>query len=129
MQTKQIAEILSVSLQAYGMQPPAPGVQPGPYAAVPQPAQPGQYGGTAGQFGQQPPPGVQSASLWVGFEAVPEFNIVQRLKGPNGAYLQHIEKESGASVALRGRGSGVQVHVCSSPDACNPEHTQLRCHG
>ncbi len=98
------------------MQPPAPGMQP--YGAVPPAAMPGQYPGAAGQYGQPGvptglppglPPGVQSASLWVRLEAAPEFNLCQRLKGPNNGFLEHISKETGATVALRGRGSGIQV--------------------
>ena len=41
-------------------------------------------------FGQQPlqsvipaVPGVQSTSIPLGFEAAPDFNVVQRLKGPS----------------------------------------------
>ncbi|CAL8471825.1 g11367 [Coccomyxa elongata] len=97
--------------QAYNMQPPAPGVQP--YGAVPPAAASGQYPGAAVQYGQPGvppglPPGVQSASLWVRLEAAPEFNLCQRLKGPNNGFLDHIAKETGATVALRGRGSGTQ---------------------
>ncbi len=107
------------------MQPPAPGVQP--YGAVPPAAVPGQYLGAAGQYGHPGAPpgmpaglpaGVQSASLWVRLEAAPEFNLCQRLKGPNNSFLNHIAKETGATVALRGRGSGVQVQLLPCAPYC-----------
>ena len=52
--------------QAYGMPPQAAYAGP--------PAHPGSYG--------QSVPGAQSSNLWIGFDAMPEFNIVQRLRGP-----------------------------------------------
>ena len=61
-----------------------------PYTALPPGVLPaGQALGAYGQlppYGQaQPPavPSVQSTSLPLGFEAAPDFNVVQRLKGPS----------------------------------------------
>ena len=50
-----------------------------------------------GQPPQQPAapaiPGVQSTSLYLGFEAAPDFNVAQRLKGPS-KYDQPISASS-----------------------------------
>ena len=62
---------------------PPPGV---PAAGQP----PGSFGQPPAHFGQQPlqsvipaVPGVQSTSIPLGFGAAPDFNVVQRLKGPS----------------------------------------------
>ena len=34
------------------------------------------------------------------------FNLKARILGPNGLYLQHIARETGSTLCLRGRGSG-----------------------
>ena len=76
-----------------------PGAQPiNPYSAPP-PGVPAGLSGLGGQppgsylqrpYGQQLQqpaapaiPGVQSTSLYLGFEAAPDFNVAQRLKGPS----------------------------------------------
>ncbi|XP_031489809.1 protein RIK isoform X2 [Nymphaea colorata] len=47
-----------------------------------------------------------SASLFLGFEADPSLNIAARIRGPNDQYINHIMNETGASVVLKGCGSG-----------------------
>lgn len=91
--TREIFTVLNC-LQGF-QQPGGPGMPGGappynPYTAPPPGILPaGQATGAYGQpppYGQaQPPavPGVQSTSLPLGFEAAPEFNVVQRLKGPS----------------------------------------------
>ncbi len=78
----------SAPFNPYSVPPPgvAPaGQPPGGYRTPP-----GSYGQPPGAFGQQPLqsampvlPGVQSTSIPLGFEAAPDFNVVQRLKGPS----------------------------------------------
>ncbi|XP_071913199.1 protein RIK-like isoform X1 [Coffea arabica] len=47
-----------------------------------------------------------SACVFLGFEADPSLNIAARIRGPNDQYVNHIMNETGATVLLRGRGSG-----------------------
>ncbi|KAF3793526.1 RIK protein [Nymphaea thermarum] len=47
-----------------------------------------------------------SASLFLGFEADPSLNIAARIRGPNDQYINHIMNETGATVVLKGCGSG-----------------------
>ncbi|KDO72758.1 hypothetical protein CISIN_1g007659mg [Citrus sinensis] len=52
--------------------------------------------------------GVQamSTSVFLGFDADASLNIAARIRGPNDQYINHIMNETGATVLLRGRGSG-----------------------
>ncbi|KAL0045591.1 hypothetical protein WJX82_010794 [Trebouxia sp. C0006] len=74
-----------------------------------------QHGQFAHQTGsaQQPPELAQTVALYVGVDAPPHFNLHQRLTGPGDSYLQHISSTTGATVTLRGRGSG---GMYDSPD-------------
>lgn len=47
-----------------------------------------------------------STCVYLGFEADPSVNITMRIRGPNDQYINHIMNETGATVLLRGRGSG-----------------------
>ncbi|KAK9837508.1 hypothetical protein WJX81_007444 [Elliptochloris bilobata] len=71
--------------------PPRPSV-----AGVPPPS----YNGGA------PAAGPLTITVPVGIEAGPEFGLAARLRGPEGSFLAHISRETGAAVALRGRGAG-----------------------
>ncbi|KAF6165049.1 hypothetical protein GIB67_000633 [Kingdonia uniflora] len=63
---------------------------------------------------------------YLGFDTDPSLNIVARIRGPNDQYINHIMNETGATVLLRGRGSG----VLESPHAQGlqePLHLYLSC--
>ncbi|KAH7554483.1 hypothetical protein JRO89_XS12G0223500 [Xanthoceras sorbifolium] len=47
-----------------------------------------------------------STCVYLGFDADPSLNIVTRIRGPNDQYINHIMNETGATVMLKGRGSG-----------------------
>ncbi|CAN4081645.1 unnamed protein product [Withania somnifera] len=47
-----------------------------------------------------------STCVYLGFETDPSANITVRIRGPNDQYINHIMNETGATVLLRGRGSG-----------------------
>ncbi|XP_019244569.1 PREDICTED: protein RIK [Nicotiana attenuata] len=47
-----------------------------------------------------------STCVYLGFEADPSANVAARIRGPNDQYINHIINETGATVLLRGRGSG-----------------------
>ncbi|KAL6649479.1 hypothetical protein ACP70R_013703 [Stipagrostis hirtigluma subsp. patula] len=46
-----------------------------------------------------------SASIFLGFDADPSVNIAARIRGPNDQYINHIMKETGVTVVLRGNDS------------------------
>ncbi|KAK9866860.1 hypothetical protein WJX84_006201 [Apatococcus fuscideae] len=100
-----------------GMAPrPSPGLGPGsspgmgPGAGYPSPAP---------QTPQTLPP--LTTQCWVNLDPPPEFNLAQRLRGPDGSFMQHISRETQSSVTLRGRGSIVaespepmHIHISST---------------
>ncbi|GMY12905.1 protein RIK isoform X1 [Fagus crenata] len=47
-----------------------------------------------------------STSVFLGFDPDPSLNIAARIHGPNDQYINHIMTETGATISLRGRGSG-----------------------
>ncbi|KAK7295451.1 hypothetical protein RJT34_18360 [Clitoria ternatea] len=67
---------------------------------------------------------VLSACVFLGFDAVPSLNIVARIRGPNDQYINHIMNETGATVILRGRGSG-NNECLSGEDGQQPLHLFL----
>ncbi|CAM8991928.1 unnamed protein product [Rhodiola kirilowii] len=50
-----------------------------------------------------------NACVYLGFDTDPSTNIASRIRGPNDQYINHIMNETGATVLLRGRGSGSAV--------------------
>ncbi|XP_057994150.1 protein RIK isoform X2 [Hevea brasiliensis] len=47
-----------------------------------------------------------STCVFLGFDADSSLNIADRIRGPNDQYINHIMNETGATVVLKGRGSG-----------------------
>ncbi|KAL1360929.1 hypothetical protein AAHE18_04G214000 [Arachis hypogaea] len=67
---------------------------------------------------------VFSESVFLGFDADPSLNIAARIRGPNDQYINHIMNETGATVILRGHGSGSDE--CSNgEDGQQPMHLFL----
>ncbi|KAJ0245428.1 Protein RIK [Hirschfeldia incana] len=62
--------------------------------------------------------------VYLGFEADPSSNVAARIRGPNDQYINHIMNETGATVVLRGRGSG-SLENQHSEEAQQPLHLFL----
>ncbi|TKY65099.1 RIK protein [Spatholobus suberectus] len=67
---------------------------------------------------------VLSTCVFLGFDADPSLNIVARIRGPNDQYINHIMNETGATVVLRGRGSG-NNECLNGEDGQQPLHLFL----
>ncbi|KAH0467434.1 hypothetical protein IEQ34_004672 [Dendrobium chrysotoxum] len=74
---------------------------------------------SAGQVNQP-----MSICLFLGFEPDPSQNIAARIRGPNDQYINHIINETGATVVLRGLGSG-NNDISHAEDAQQPLHLYL----
>jgi hypothetical protein len=44
--------------------------------------------------------------LTIGLESLPGFNLRAQVVGHGGAYVKHIQQETGCRVQIKGRGSG-----------------------
>ncbi|KAI9120519.1 hypothetical protein K1719_007552 [Acacia pycnantha] len=67
---------------------------------------------------------VLGTCVFLGFDADPSLNIVARIRGPNDQYINHIMNETGATVVLRGRGSG-NLEGPNGEDGQQPLHLYL----
>lgn len=85
------------------------------------------------QFMTQPPvlPQPQTVTvlqekLYIGLEhAPPSFGVKEKMHGPEGSYLHHIEAETGAKVMLRGKGSGFPDFNNPGRESMEPMHVLL----
>ncbi|RUS19880.1 hypothetical protein BC937DRAFT_86785 [Endogone sp. FLAS-F59071] len=84
-----------------------------------------------------PPPGLAErptqprqflqTKVFVGIDPDRSFNVRAKIVGPQGAYVKHIQSETGAKVQLKGRGSGF-VEPTSGTEAFEPLHLHITCY-
>lgn len=58
-------------------------------------------------------------------EGGPHFNLRAKIVGPHGAYVKHIQNETGSRVQLKGRGSGF-YETSTGQEADEPLHVYIR---
>ncbi|KAI7902199.1 uncharacterized protein BX663DRAFT_436087 [Cokeromyces recurvatus] len=64
--------------------------------------------------------------LPVDIQGTPHFNLRAKIVGPNGAFVKHIQQETGCRVQLKGRGSGF-YEASTGVESDEPLHVHISC--